>query len=132
MGAPLVSMACRAEVLVFKCRKDDLAVLRSASGSKGPALRIVETRAEFGREAVAYRAVALFLGIGSRTLADLDMIPLIRAVRSDLPVVVIADEDSLDLERCARQAGIFYYLVHPIGRSEVEAVLKDVMRCAAG
>ncbi len=63
-------------------------------------------------------------------MAHLDVIRTIRAARSDLPIVVIGEDDSLELERRARQEKIFYYLVHPIDRAEVEAVLKDILRHA--
>jgi hypothetical protein len=47
-------------------------------------------------------------------------------------VLVVADEDSLELERCVRQQGIFYYFVHPLQSPEVEAVLKNLLRRARG
>ncbi len=123
-------MVARAEVIVFGCRETDLAVLRSAAGPRGPVLLGVESPAEFVQHAIARRPVAVFLGIGSRTLARLDVIPVIRAVRSDVPVIIVAEEDSLELERKARGESIFYYLVHPVDRSEVEALLKNIMRHA--
>jgi DNA-binding NtrC family response regulator len=125
-------MATRDEVLVFGCREDDLAVLAEAFGRKGPVLRAVTSATEFAQHAVSHRRLAIVLGVGIRSVSHLDLIPLIRAVRSSLPVIVIADEDSLELERNAREKNIFYYLVHPIGKSEVEAVLKDVLRLAKG
>jgi DNA-binding NtrC family response regulator len=123
-------MATREEVLVFGCREDDLAVLEEASGHKGPVLKTATSAAEFARHAVSRRRLAIVLGVGLDSVSHLDLIPLIRAVRGSLPVIVIADEDSLELERSAREKNIFYYLVHPIGKSEVEAVLKDVLRLA--
>jgi DNA-binding NtrC family response regulator len=124
-------MAQRAEMLVFGCREDDLAVLRSASGPDGPALLTVDSPAMLAEHAIRRRPVAVILGVATRTLDHLDLIPVLRATRDNLPVIVIAEDDSLDLERSARQQSIFYYLVHPIDRSEVEAVLKDALRCAA-
>lgn len=123
-------MATREEVLVFGCREDDLAVLAEAFGRKGLVTRAVTSAAEFAQHAVSRPRLAIVLGVGSGSASHLDMIPLIRAVRGSLPVIVIADEDSLELERNAREKNIFYYLVHPIGKSEVEAVLKDVLRLA--
>lgn len=89
-----------------------------------------ETTAELVQHAIARRPVAVFLGLRARRLDHLDVIPVLRAVRGDLPVVIVAEEDSLELERRARQQSIFYYLVHPVDRSEVEALFKSVMRCA--
>jgi DNA-binding response OmpR family regulator len=123
-------MVARAEVIVFGCREADLAVLRNAAGPGGPVVLGVESAAEFAQHAIARRPVAVFLGIGTRTLTHLDVIPVIRAVRNDVPVIVVAEEDSLELERRARGESIFYYLVHPVDRSEVEALLKSIMRHA--
>ena len=43
-------------------------------------------------------------------------------------MIVIADSPSLKLERTARQEKLFYYLVHPIERSELDIVLQDLLR----
>ena len=125
-------MALRAEMLVFGCREDDLAVLRSASKPNGPILLTVGSAAELAEHSIRRRPVAVILGVAAGTPDHLDLIPVLRASRDDLRVIVIAEDDSLDLERSARQKSIFYYLVHPIDRFEVEAVLKDVLRCAEG
>ncbi|MFQ5876691.1 MAG: hypothetical protein ACE5JH_03220 [Acidobacteriota bacterium] len=122
----------RAEVLALCRGEDDLAALGRAAEACGVALGTVGSPVELARQTVARRPVAVFVGVGTRSLANLDVIPVIRAVRSDLPVIVLAEEDSLEIERQARQQAIFYYLVHPIEAQEVEAVLKDVLRRAAG
>lgn len=123
-------MASRAEVLVFCCRGEDVAVLREVCARAGAVLTIEPSRVEVAHATVARRPIAVFIGMGSGSLKNLDVINVIQAIRSDLPIIVIAEEDSLDLERRARQRGIFYYLVQPIERQEVEAVLKDVLRHA--
>jgi DNA-binding NtrC family response regulator len=85
-------MATRDEVLVFGCREDDLAVLAEAFGRKGPVLRAVTSATEFAQHAVSHRRLAIVLGVGIRSVSHLDLIPLIRAVRSSLPVIVIAEK----------------------------------------
>jgi DNA-binding NtrC family response regulator len=123
-------MAGRSEVLVMGCREDDLAVLRSASGPNGPLLLTVDGAADLAEHAIRRHPAAVIIGVGTLTLHHLDLIPVLRAARQDLPVIVIAEDDSLEVERSARQKTIFYYLVHPLERAEVEAVLRDAMRCA--
>ncbi len=121
-------MTSHAGVLVFCCQEDDIEALKAASGTQGPALCIVTSPVAVTHHVVAGRALAVFLGVGHKTLEHLDVIPVIHAARPDLPVIVIAEEDSLELERKARQKSIFYYLVHPVDPSEIEAVLRDVLR----
>ena len=123
-------MTSRPEILVFCCHPEDVAVLRNASRSQGPVFRAVESLLEVAHLTATRWPAAVFLGVGSRTLAHLDAIPTIRATRGDLSIIVIGEDDSLELERCARQHAIFYYLVHPIDRAEVGAVIKDVLRHA--
>ena len=130
-SAALAKATCN-EVLVFGCRDDDCAVLLHALGPEGPLLRTTATATEFAQRAISRPPLALVLGVGMPMIAHLDMIALIRAVRSSLPVIVIADDDSLELERRVREKNIFYYLVSPIDKTEVKAVLRDVARFKRG
>lgn len=124
-------MPSRAEVVVFNCREDDVAAVMSASASSGAIVNAVDSAVAVAHNVVARRPAAVFIGIGRRRSENLEVIPVIHTAREGLPVIVIADEDSLDLERRARSRSIFYYLVHPVNPAEVAAVLKDVLRRAA-
>jgi len=121
-------MAAGREILVFGCQKSDVGSLAQVIARMEPSLRVLDDPGEFARRAVSQRPLAIVLGVGRDTLAHLDMIHVIRAVRRELPVILVAENASLELERRARQHKIFYYLVHPIQRSEVKAVLWDLLR----
>jgi DNA-binding NtrC family response regulator len=124
-------MTARQQLLTFGCREDDVALLTEALDEMQSQLRVIDDPGEFARLAIAHTSFAVVLGIGQDTLSHLDMISVIRAVRNELPVILIAEDASLELERRARQQRIFYYLIHPIERSEIQAVLKDLFRCSA-
>ena len=121
-------MTARGELLALSCIRDDLLVLEKACGPRGPIIRILDNAVEVAQYLVSRRPLAVFLCLGKTTRDYLDLIPVIRAVKGPIPVIVIAEEDSLELERNARQKNIFYYLVHPIEFAEVQAVLKDILR----
>jgi DNA-binding NtrC family response regulator len=123
-------MSARPDVLAFGCREDDTALLREAFDRIEPNLRVMNDAGELAQQAVTGRPLAIVLGFGKTSVSHLDLIPVIHAVRSELPVIVVAESASLELERTARRERIFYYLVHPIERSEVEVVLQDLLRCA--
>jgi DNA-binding NtrC family response regulator len=127
-----MSSRAEVEVVLFSCRQDDVSVVRQASARGGPQVRVVDSAVEVAHQAVASRPAAVFIGIGRRSLKNLDVIPVIHTAREGLPVVVIADADSLELERQARKSSIFYYLVRPLNPAEVTAVLEDVLRRARG
>lgn len=124
--------ATRGEVLVCGCQDDDVEVLEQAFGPAGPAVRIISQPAEAVRQAVTRLPLAVVLGLRKRDRARLQIIPVLRAAWRELPVIVVADEGSFELERKARQAGIFYYFVHPLGSTEVQAVFDDLLRRARG
>ncbi len=116
------------EILVFGCAPEDRRLLRTASASSGSVVRTVASRVEIAKELVSRRPAAVFLGVNRDTLAHLEVIPLIRAVSPRVRVIVVAEDDSLDVERRAREKSVFYYLVHPLQEAETEAVLRDVLR----
>lgn len=125
-------MRDRGEVLVCGCSEDDLAVLRSAAEPNGPTMHEVSSLVKVTHQVMSGRPIALVLGVSHDTLADLDVIPLVRTIRTDMPVIVVAAGDSLDLERTARQRGVFYYFVHPVEKAEARAVLQVVSRSRRG
>lgn len=127
---PATSSVSWGEVLVCGCRDDDLAVLKGALGPSGPPIRTIREPVEAARQVVTRLPLAVVLGLRKRDRARLQIIPVLRAASKELPVIVVADEGSLDLERRARQAGIFYYFVRPLGSTEVQAVFEDLLRRA--
>ena len=59
-----------------------------------------------------------------------DTISRIREMDDSIPVVVVVKKSSLELERETRRAGIFYYLMLPAGRDEIEKVVLSALRAA--
>jgi DNA-binding NtrC family response regulator len=55
----------------------------------------------------------------------IESIPLMNSLFPHLPIVVVADSDSIETERLARRGKIFYYLLKPIDAAELKAVLLD-------
>ena len=116
------------ELLVCGFRPAEVALLRKCAERGGTKIRPAGSPVEAARLAVARRPGALILGLDRDTLDNLLVIPVIRQIWPEVPVSVVAYEDSLNLERRARQAGVFYYSVHPMDAGELEAVLEDLRR----
>ena len=123
-------MSPRPEVLALGCRDPDISMLRRAFDPIEPDLRVMNEPRDLAQEVATHRVVAIVLGFGGSSRDRLDLIPVVHAIRNDLPVVVIADDASLGLESAARREKIFYYLVHPTEASEIEVVLQDLLRYA--
>lgn len=56
-------------------------------------------------------------------LEQLEKISIVRKIDPDLPVVIISEVDSIELERAARLQEVFYYLVEPVNMVELKQVL---------
>lgn len=125
-------MSPRPEVLALGCRDDDILLLSRALDELESNLRVIGERRDLAREVASRRILAIVLGFGEDSTDSLDLISVIHAIRHDLPVVVIADNATLELESAARREKIFYYLVHPIEASETEVVLQDLLRYVGG
>ena len=55
-------------------------------------------------------------------------IPILRKIDPALPVIAIACNDSLELEKKARVAGIFYYLIKPLEANEVRMSVNNAIK----
>jgi CheY-like chemotaxis protein len=123
---------CFLELLVCGCGREDVEIVRKVCGQGGPRVHVVGKSVEIVQCIATRLPLALFLGIRRRDRGLLRMISVVRSLRKDLPVIVVAEEDSLELERRVRQQGVFYYFVHPLQSPEVEAVLKNLLHRARG
>ena len=54
-------------------------------------------------------------------------IPIFRKIDPALPVIAIACNDSFELEKKARMAGIFYYLIKPLEVNEVRMSVNNAI-----
>lgn len=71
----------------------------------------------------------MILGLHSEKEEDAEAIPVINRIDRQLPIIAIAGDDSLELERRARRGKLFYYAVRPVDIEEVkEVVYQAIMR----
>ena len=121
-------MGSRGELVVYGLSQSDVAIFTAAGEAGGLEVLVMSGPSEMKQKVRAPHPIAAVLGIGGRGGVDSGAISFVHSVRRELPVIVVSDEDSLELERSAREAGIFYYFVSPLDPDEVKAVVKDVLR----
>ena len=56
---------------------------------------------------------------------EVDYIPCLNRVDPKLPIIVISEHDSVELQRRIRRHRVYYYLLMPINREEIRAVLRS-------
>ena len=118
-------------ILVLGCDEAAISVMASCLEPRGVGLSVVTSPAELVREVVSRHPVAIVMGVRPGAESDLGAIEMVHAINGELPIVVIASADSIELERRAREARIFYYVVEPLQPEELEAVMDDLLRYAA-
>jgi DNA-binding NtrC family response regulator len=69
--------------------------------------------------------------VGRGAEREIDYLPCLNRVDPKLPIIVISDHDSLELQRKVRRHRVFYYLLEPLDRDELRAVLRSAARPTA-
>ncbi len=59
--------------------------------------------------------------------AMLEPLRMMRELDSEMPLVVICDQESLEMERKLRAVGIFYLLTKPFSSEELRAVVESAI-----
>ncbi|MBI3950093.1 MAG: hypothetical protein HY314_06530 [Acidobacteria bacterium] len=70
-----------------------------------------------------FKAAILILQTEDRSW--IEFIPVFNNLLPHLPIIIVAEPDSLETERLVRQGKIFYYLLKPVDMTEIKAVLRD-------
>src|SRR3990167_7311952 len=69
---------------------------------------------------------ALILGVDVEGRKGMEVIPSVRAVDKDIPIITIVGQDSIETQKKVREQKIFYYFVRPVNPQELKAVLERV------
>ena len=72
-----------------------------------------------------FKVIILCLYI--KGMDSLEVIPVINRIDPQLPIIIVADRASLEIERVARSNKIFYYSVKPLDPEELTSVVKQAL-----
>ena len=79
-------------------------------------------------EALSGKLAACIIFVSRNAEREVDYIPCLNRVDPKLPIIVISEHDSVELQRKVRRHRVFYYLLLPIDREEIRAVLRSAVR----
>ena len=79
-------------------------------------------------EALTGTLAACIIFVGRNAEREVDYIPCLNRVDPKLPIIVISEHDSVELQRKVRRHRVFYYLLLPLDREEIRAVLRNAVR----
>jgi len=69
----------------------------------------------------------IILELDSDKEGGVEIIPIINQIDSNLPIITITSEDSLETQRKVRKGKIFYYLVKPLSGEEIKSALQHAV-----
>jgi len=70
----------------------------------------------------------LILGLEAFRLHGDDLVPAVREIKDDIPIIVVSSAQSEELAQNVRRLGILFYLVEPFGAEEVKAVIRGAAK----
>lgn len=73
----------------------------------------------------SFQSMVLSLQPGDPSFIEL--IPLVKKLRPKLPIIVIADGDSLEEQRSVQKQGIFYFVPRPVASKEILSALANAV-----
>jgi DNA-binding response OmpR family regulator len=73
----------------------------------------------------SFDAAILFLGTSPRDIWEL--IPLLGRLDSKLPILTVAEEDSVETQREIRRLRVFYHLTQPVDVAELRQALEEAL-----
>jgi DNA-binding response OmpR family regulator len=116
-----------ATILCVSERPEEVRALEVSLREDGHEVVIVSDRFQavetiLGRE---FGAAILFLGASSRDIWEL--VPLMGRLARRLPVLTVAQEDSVETQREIRRSRVFYHLTQPIDTGELKEALREAL-----
>ncbi len=79
-------------------------------------------------EALSGILAACIIFVSRHAEREVDYIPCLNRVDPKLPIIVISEHDSVELQRKVRRHRVFYYLLLPLDRGEIVSVLRSAVR----
>lgn len=116
------------KVLVFSRKPPEEGGLSSILAEEGFQVEWTDSGPTAICEALAGNLAACVIFVGRNAEREVDYIPCLNRVAPDLPIIVISEHDSVELQRKVRRHRVFYYLLLPLDRDEIKAVLRDATR----
>lgn len=79
-------------------------------------------------EALSGALAACIIFVSRTADREVDYLPCLNRVDPKLPIIVISEHDSVELQRRIRRHRVYYYLLMPVDRDELRAVLHGAVR----
>ena len=116
------------KVLVFSRKPPEEGGLTTILADEGFQVEWTDSGPAAICEALSGTLAACIIFVSRNAEREVDYIPCLNRVDPKLPIIVISEHDSVELQRKVRRHRVFYYLLLPIDREEIRAVLRSAVR----
>jgi DNA-binding NtrC family response regulator len=115
------------KVLVFSRRPPEQGGLSSMLADEGYQVEWTDSGPTAICEALSGGLAACVIAVGRHAEREIDYLPCLNRVDPKLPIVVVSDHDTIELQRKVRRHRVFYYLLEPLDRAEFHSVLRSAI-----
>lgn len=115
------------KVMVFSRKPPDEGGISTVLSDEGYQVEWTDSGPAAICEALSGRLAACIILVGRTADREVDYIPCLNRVDPKLPIIVISEHDSVELQRRIRRHRVYYYLLLPINRDEIHAVLRSAV-----
>lgn len=119
------------KVLVFSRRTPEEGGLSRMLADDGYQVEWTDSGPAAICEALTGTLAACIISVGRNAEREVDYLPCLNRVDPKLPIIVLSDHDSIELQRKVRRHKVFYYLLEPLDRNEFRSVLRSAVRPTA-
>ena len=119
------------KVLVFSRKPPEEGGLAAILADEGYQVEWTDSGPTAICEALTGALAACIIFVGRNAEREVDYLPCLNRVDPELPIIVISEHDSVELQRKVRRHRVFYYLLLPLDREEISAVLRSAVRVPA-
>ena len=60
-----------------------------------------------------------------------EAVPVLKAIDPSLKIIMMADENTMDMEKAVRKQDVFYYYLKSFDRTELEQAVSEVCKCSS-
>jgi DNA-binding response OmpR family regulator len=120
-----------ARILLAGSDTEEMAFLREYLSSEPWQVTTAEKHEEIIQMVRAGQVDVLVTGIDVLGMKAYEVIPEVKKLGSNIPIIIACADPSLELARKIREFGIFFYLMAPFDAEEVRAAVRDAVRKAA-
>ena len=118
--------------MILLCDRDPVFVeeLERFLAEEGYTVEAVSRPGDALQRLLPGRFEVMILGVHLEEVEDVEVIQILNRIDRQLPIIAMAADESLELERRARCGKLFYYAVRPVDEKEIKEVVREA--CVRG